>query len=516
MPGLPARRPGAFLLLAAGLLLFVASQTAAILVRGDGAFTYALDDPYIHLALAEQLRAGTYGINPGEVSTPSSSVLWPFLLVPTAGLALTPLVLAVVATLLSAWLLVRLLDLVTDGAAARRPALSATVAAVPLLLLNWAGVAFTGMEHSAHVTASLAVGTGLVEVAVRERLPWWLVAGLVAGPLLRYEGLAVTVAGAAVLFWTGRRRIALAAGAAAVLPLAAFSAFAVANGLDLLPSSVLSKSDVADGSGSPVVAAASALGSAFAHPLFAVLTAGLLGHAALRRRLTPLHAYALAVLLAHALAGRFGWFTRYELYAYAAVLPVVAHLARRPLRAVFAERLGLAYVAVAAAVVAALAPDYVRNTARVAAAADNIHVQQAQLARFVAEHWRAPVAVHDIGLVAYDGGEYVVDLWGLASQEARQARTAGEDVEWMARLAEEHDAGLAMIYDDPDWFPEVPAGWTPVAVLRAEMEHVTVGDLEVTFFATSPSEVARLRAELRDFGPTLPHDAGLVLSEDGR
>ena len=40
------------------------------------------DAPYTHLALAEQIRHGTYGLNPGEPSAPSSTILFPFLLVP--------------------------------------------------------------------------------------------------------------------------------------------------------------------------------------------------------------------------------------------------------------------------------------------------------------------------------------------------------------------------------------------------------------------------------------------------
>ena len=41
---------------------------------------YTLDDPYIHMALAENLARGHFGVNLGEVSNPSSSILWPWLL----------------------------------------------------------------------------------------------------------------------------------------------------------------------------------------------------------------------------------------------------------------------------------------------------------------------------------------------------------------------------------------------------------------------------------------------------
>ncbi|MBN2327748.1 MAG: hypothetical protein JXR73_11395 [Candidatus Omnitrophica bacterium] len=60
---------------------------AQILVMNHGVFCYTLDDAYIHLALSENIIHGHYGINPGECSSPSSSILWPFLLAPWA---LTP------------------------------------------------------------------------------------------------------------------------------------------------------------------------------------------------------------------------------------------------------------------------------------------------------------------------------------------------------------------------------------------------------------------------------------------
>ncbi|HIF21262.1 MAG TPA: hypothetical protein EYQ27_04970 [Gemmatimonadetes bacterium] len=50
-----------------------------ILVFNDGHFTYALDDPYIGLAMAEELLHGNYGINPGEPASAASTILRPLL-----------------------------------------------------------------------------------------------------------------------------------------------------------------------------------------------------------------------------------------------------------------------------------------------------------------------------------------------------------------------------------------------------------------------------------------------------
>ena len=44
--------------------------------------TYTLDDPYIHLTVGKNILFGNYGINLKEFSSPSSSILFPFLLAP--------------------------------------------------------------------------------------------------------------------------------------------------------------------------------------------------------------------------------------------------------------------------------------------------------------------------------------------------------------------------------------------------------------------------------------------------
>lgn len=54
--------------------------TTLILNLSNGYFTYTLDDPYIHLALAKNIFSGNYGINLTEPSAPSSSIIWPFIL----------------------------------------------------------------------------------------------------------------------------------------------------------------------------------------------------------------------------------------------------------------------------------------------------------------------------------------------------------------------------------------------------------------------------------------------------
>ena len=478
-----------------GLLVLFAAEFCATIALTDGHFYYSLDDPYIHLAVSEQIRALSYGLNPGELSTPSSSLLWPILLAVTAGTPIhesTPLVLNLSAAMVTAWLLLRLVRRIVGAGSTW---LNVLTVLMLMICFNLVGVAFTGMEHSAHVAAALAVGVGLVE-SVDRPSPWWLYLAITLNPLLRYEGLAVAFAAVVVLARRGQRWTAVLLGLFSPLPLVVFSVIAVHNGLGPLPSSVLVKSAVVDGGASALRGVAMSGLTMIKVPAFVVLVALVIGHILLRGRRTIeiLHVYALLIFAAHAMAGRAGWFGRYELYVYAAVIPVAAHLFRPVIVAVWQRREASGRVLASAAIVlAAVTIGYIKVTATTPLAARNVSLQQAQMARFAAEYWPDPVAVNDIGLVSYRDDDYVLDLWGLANAEARRARGGGiypsdaaadpsgadavvgnvnanseegagvEGGQWMRRLADQHSVTAAMIYSS--WFTQVPPQWVPVAHL---------------------------------------------------
>lgn len=64
-----------FQLYTLAVMLAGVAVLAALIVLRTGGLAYTLDDPYIHLSLAEEILHGNYGINPGEAASPSSSML---------------------------------------------------------------------------------------------------------------------------------------------------------------------------------------------------------------------------------------------------------------------------------------------------------------------------------------------------------------------------------------------------------------------------------------------------------
>lgn len=573
-PG-PAGRPRPAALTPERVLLGVVGTVMAgatvLVARRTGGFSYTLDDPYIHLRVAQQIARGHYGMNPGEASAPASSALWPFLLAPVArwGFAIwAPLALAAACTLASARIT---MAIVARGWRSLDPAgwRSAAIAGAIVLASGTVAVAFTGMEHSLQIALTLAVFLGVGRVADGESPPRWLWAAIAVLPLVRYEGLVVSgVAVAALLVFGERRRPLLALGAG-ITGLIAFSGFLAALGLSPVPASILVKASMA-GSGSGLSGAITTTGENWAWLMdigdlagIALLAAAALLAVALAAGARRLHrevtllAMSVALLVVHISVFSHEGFMRYQLYAIAAAmaaiassLPAVAraaveHVPASSLRSGFLGGALLVVVAsllnggsgmlwlllILAGVLVPLLAATVRplprsgllavalivvTVAGVPMAERNVELtddataianQQFQMHRFVEAYGR-PVAANDIGWVTYDADVAVLDLWGLASPAAREAREESAPG-WMDDLMADQGVDVAMIY--ASWFQsDVPAGWTEVATLRTGPTGMT-GDDTVTFYARTDEAADDARAALEAIEPGLPAESRLTL-----
>ena len=486
----------------------------SVLVINRGVFTYMLDDPYIHLAVAEELaQHGTYGVNPGESSAPCSSPLWPFLMVPFAKLpcfVLAPFFLSVAAGLATALLaLGRIRRWFPQDALTLLPA-GITIAF--LLATNIIGLVFTGMEHSLQVLLAVVVIEGMLRLAEGAKPTGWVQLAVVIGPWIRYENLALTLPYLAMLFLTGKRTRAVALGFTALSGLIAFSAYLISLNLSPIPASIQAKSSFTDQNF--LYAALHNIKLSLAHgrgTLVAILVSILLGIAIAWKqggiwRLTACLMACAGAL--HLVAGAYGWVNRYEIYIIAGLIWGLAGTAAAFLRAADI-RPGPRFAWAVLPLVPTIGLPYFQGLAVLPLACNNIYEQQYQMHRFVVDFWRKPVAVNDLGYVAFENPQYVLDLWGLASIEALKARLHGEPTGWMSDLSKRHDVGLAMVY--APWFQNRPPEWKPIAVLRLSRKLITPAWNEVTFYATSADYSSDIKDTILRFRSSLPQ--GVVIED---
>lgn len=455
-----------------------------IYARCGGMF-YTLDDPYIHLALAKQLNLGHYGLNPGEVDAPSSSILWPFLLAPWARLPhfdWLPLVINALACGATALLLFSYFSRFWKWW------WSAILSLALLYLLNIYGLVFTGLEHSLQVLLVV----WLVTLWDRDQPPplfYWLALLL---PLVRYEDAAIAFPLLAYAFWRGQRKAAVASLAASGALLGAFSLFLLALGLDYLPASIMVKSVL--GQGHPLGGMGlNALANLFALWPYWCLLLGAMVWLLVRRRAEEVLFLLLGPSLLYLAAGRYGWFGRYEVFFLAYGFLMVCRLletdALPKVRAVWAVLM--------VTVLLGFFPVLRICTMLTPAAARNIHDQQYQMSLLNRDYLKAPVAVNDLGWMAYNSGQYVLDLWGLGSREALNYRRSARDGAWMGQLMAAHGVRYAFIYDA--WFPRRPASWIKVGVLLLPPPRITPAASVVSLYAVDGTSAIALRAAIRRF-----------------
>jgi hypothetical protein len=177
-------------------------MAARVLVINGGQFAYPLAGPYVHMAMADQILRGHYGITPGESASPSSTILYPYLLALLAPLHLgvfTSLVPCLAATVGSGLLLA----LVAEEAGIVLGVLGSTwlflLGVTISLALNFVGLTLAGLEHAPHVFLTLASLLGLLRFVRRREADWWWLASIVLLPLIRFEALAAVLADVLVL-----------------------------------------------------------------------------------------------------------------------------------------------------------------------------------------------------------------------------------------------------------------------------------------------------------------------------
>lgn len=519
--------------LPAALFLYAWSTQAILetsLAQNGGRLVYALDDAYIHMAMAKNFAAhAVWGINPEGFTSSTSSILWTFLL-------------AVAYWIVGPLEAVPFLFDTVSGAAAlgvayavlrhfRVPSAYNFLALVSVFFLSPLPAAiFSGMEHPLQIAVTTAFVYASARILATDRptprglLAWFLLAPFVT--LVRYEGLFFV--GVVALLCAVRTRWlhAVTVTFLGFAPIALYGWVSLTHGWYFFPNSVLLKTNPPDFESwrglYNLVLYTPALKLVDSPHLLAVFTATIGVLVARFRRLGELwseRGMFLVITVAgtylHLQAASTGWFYRYE--AYLVVLGILGviiglreHLPLRlpgSFRAQMIPRYALVLLALAI-LVAPIAERGLYAWNRTARATTNIYEQQYQMGLFLQTYYRGePVAANDIGAVNFLGEVRCLDLWGLTSQDVARARLGhAYDTRAIFELARSAGVHIAIVYTY--WFEDLgglPKEWVEVGSWTIQKNVVTGGD-RVTFFAVDPAEEERLRENLRAFSSQLPRD----------
>jgi len=604
----PVRR--SHLPLALALLVFgvvTAASVESALARCDGHLVYAIDDTYIHLAMAKTIvNSGTWGIWPGQAAFASSSPGWtlflavlrafgasslwmPLVLNVIAGIALLAGLDAAARRLLEtdrarSWLLVAAVFVMPMPALVLLGMETLAHAAAVVWLIGLAARANDRTEGGVHSTTGTMTPpphrteggvhsmTGTMTPPPRRteggvhsttgtmtppphrdavtpdveagsfspssNAPRLITIGVLSAiaAALRYESLFVVTAVVALLLARRRRTLAAAAIVGAAVPVVAYGLFSWAHGGPWLPDSLLLKAqppDLLSLQGLMLFLADKGLPALFAQPPFPSILIVLLALLVLdtwrRPRLEGesngwLLIAAGAILLQIHLVN-FEWMYRYR--AFLVVTGVAAGafawsdtvrhgvLSGTNLRQPWPRYAG--FLLLAAGLTFPLAVRAIDALTRGPRGSEAIYEQQYQVARFLAASGSGPVAVNDIGAVAYYSGRFVVDLFGLGTPEiAELRRSRSFSTADIARITRRAGVEVAVVYEQRfTGATSLPSSWMRVARWRSS-EAASVAHDTVAFFAMDREGADRLEAALRRFSPGLPAGVTVMFDRDGR
>lgn len=502
-----------YLIPALVLFFIIIVEFYAILFLNEGVLTYVVDDSYIHLSLSKHIMEGWYGFNSGELSSPSSSIIWPFILAPFSGYSFylyVPLILNFIFILGTIWTFVYiiLLGMRTKDNQFDLRLLLFICLIIPAL--NFIGIIFIGMEHSLQVLLSVLLFAGLIIESRTKQASNWLFFVILLGPLIRYECLAFSIPAIIYLFVMGYRKKALTTFFVLLCCLLGFSIFLKAMGQPELPASVLSKSRV--------VAYGSLFSSDFLHRLYLLHIRPIFESNSIKKfilvfciislfmcssYISSTNKKILAVLATglflHVMFGNFLSFYRYETYLYASLCLVVLYLIFN-----FYQTKGNKFFLYLTALLLLFSLKYLDVLEKIPLAANNIYQQQYQMRRFAVDFLKEPVAVNDIGLVSFNNPYYVLDLWGLGSfHTQKDLYEPSHTGIWMDDLARKYHIKLAMIYKT--WFEVIPKKWHLLGCLYLGSTRISAASSIVSFYATDAQYDPALIELLNKFKLTLPH-----------
>lgn len=537
----------AFILPLAGLIYGVLKQTG-------GVFMYPVDDAFIHMELARNLaHHGTWGINPGEFGSASSSVLYTLLLSLLFRLfsdhTLIPLMINIAAAIILLAAIQRWL--IRNNI---KPFIQLLILLLVVFLVPLPTLVLSGMEHTLQCLFSFLFVFGFAEWMTGARMtdeqqpmtesqepqvisrkpetlsplpftsiPFTLLLSALLTASIRYEGLFLVFPACLMLLWKRRVGAALWLGFWALLPLVVFGVVSVSKGSYVLPNSLLVKSEGLQLSAGGVlrymenilvnkftIAGKEGITLQAMQRLLAILPlAGLLFYRKMRENpswRTILLLLTGGVVLHLALAGT-GKFYRYEAYLVLCPVVIVAAMLFRYGRELFGRRNLVAYALAAVLAFFLFFPLLLRSTAALSKAKTaciNIYEQQYQMGRFFQRSYPADaLAANDIGAVSFYTSGYVFDLWGLGNIEVARSKKGGYwTADFLQHLAAQKGVKVAALYDS--WLQSsLPSGWKKIATWQIQ-NNVVCGDDTVSFYAADEAQALTLKQNLQSYEPSLP------------
>ena len=519
-------------ILAASVLLWGTITTLLIqsLRLNQGHVVYALDDAYIHMAMAKNFaQHGVWGVTPYQFTSASSSPLWTFLLSAIYFVFgvnnVTPLVLNTLFATLLVLALGRILESLATGLP--RPYIFGVLLSV-LFFAPIPSLIFAGLEHVLQTLVTLLLVFYTSRLLAGQSSASWACRVMLAAlgflaSTARYEGLFAVGIVALLLCFRRQMRLALWVLFWSVLPLFVFGLVSVRHGWFWLPNSVVLKGNLPLGPGDRLASFAAHAAADFTFSGLRVARLMAVSLLLMLYRFTkgkggddPLQ-WLMGIFVAtgflHLVLAGAGWLYRYEAYLVALGLVAVAaplyefvQRLPRTFRMTAGEWAGLVALALTILTTNLLwsAGD---NSLRITVRATNdIYNWHYHMGLFVQRYYQgSALAVNDLGAVNFMADIQCTDFHGLADLDVARAMLMKRfDPQFMDALARSREVRVALV--DDNWlglYGGTPREWLLAGRWKFN-DRVILPSPALSFYTLTEAARVQLMANLRDFSSHLP------------
>ncbi|PSL43753.1 hypothetical protein CLV51_10763 [Chitinophaga niastensis] len=542
------RYPVFIALLVLALLLFISCQQ--ILLATNDYFCYPLDDTFIHMTIAKNFALnGTWGINPQEFSSASSSPLYTLILAGLFKLSINSMWMPFFVNAFFACLL-----LITSGKLLRQFNVSPVAQCIILLLIviltPLTVMIVCGMEHTLHAWLAVLLLYKTIHFLRQDSpdLKTVVITALIAGLaiLARFEALFLLAAIVILGIYNKKWLSTFALLVIALIPMVLFGYLSLQQGGYFLPNSVLLKASHIGGgleqlknslqeivlykliygnntmmnifSDQYAPEGASSLSGTVLVRLLIVIPVLLLTLKTDAQKtfsgklVKQLGCIFIITCFLHLALAAVGWLFRYEAYLVVMgiitgsllLYPQLINGRAKLFAQSLLERLVLLFL-----VIFTLAPLPLRAMSaynNLPKACRNIYEQQHQIGRFLQQSYHhTAIAVNDIGAVSYMSDNRILDMWGLGNNIVATSKLQGHYTSsFLQQFTQKQQIKIAIVYDS--WFDSTLLHqWKKVATWKIS-DNVICGSDEVSFYAIDPAWTGSLADRLKNFSGQLPRD----------
>ncbi|WP_141705147.1 MULTISPECIES: hypothetical protein [Methanobacterium] len=508
------------------LILFRESITI-----NQGIFTYVLDDPYIHMAMAKNLILhGVWGVDKYGFTSSSSSPLWIIVLSLAYFLFGVNLFIPFILNIIFATIFIFIAYSIFRYYKLQ-PAYNLIFLLFLIFFTPIPALAFTGMEHVLQILLIVSfafIGVQMLCEYKANNLKYimlLILAALVVA--VRYEDLIMVLIIAAIFFIKREFWKSLSILGASMVPVFAYGIYSTMNGWFFLPNSLITKTIFVESK-----TQAFSLNGIFLlvnnflniQNLFIfiplILAVGLLVFRFREKKIlwnSPniLLTLFIGTATLHMIAARTGWFYRYEAYLIALGILTIAIGISEYLPAVpkWDKKLiskNLTLIIIIFVLFVSLAGRGYCSFNEVPKATHNIYDQQYQMGLFIQKYYKGDaVSLNDVGAVNYVTDIKSVDLLGLSGLNvSKEILKENYTIKNIDNITRQNHVKVIIVYEDlyrKYLTGGIPSDWIKVGQWKIT-NRITCFMDTVSFYAIDPKDAENLTKNLKEFSSQLPPD----------